>query len=102
MTAPFTAAAEQLDEILGISATHGIDDPGPNRDRYEPVPPAGHPVSWARFAYPERLSRGVVLVKWWLLAIPQYAVVAVFAGGAAYTATGGSRMHGRPMPCPAA
>jgi hypothetical protein len=31
--------------------------------------------------YPERLSRGLVLVKWWLLAIPQYVVVGFFAGG---------------------
>jgi hypothetical protein len=31
--------------------------------------------------YPERLSRGLVLVKWWLLAIPHYVVVGIFAGG---------------------
>jgi hypothetical protein len=31
--------------------------------------------------YPESLSRGLVLVKWWLLALPQYLIVAVFAGG---------------------
>ena len=31
--------------------------------------------------YPEQLSRGLVLVKWWLLAIPHYLIVAVFAGG---------------------
>ncbi len=30
--------------------------------------------------YPERLSRGLVLVKWWLLAIPQLIVVAILAG----------------------
>jgi uncharacterized protein DUF4389 len=32
-------------------------------------------------AYPESLSRGLVLIKWWLLAIPHYLVVGVFAGG---------------------
>ena len=31
--------------------------------------------------YPESLSRGLVLIKWWLLALPQYLVVAVFVGG---------------------
>ena len=32
--------------------------------------------------YPERLSHGLVLVKWWLLAIPHLLVVAVFTGAA--------------------
>ena len=32
-------------------------------------------------AYPERLSRGLVLVKWWLLAIPHYLIVGILAGG---------------------
>lgn len=31
--------------------------------------------------YPERLSRGLVLVKWWLLAIPHYIVIAFIQGG---------------------
>ena len=31
--------------------------------------------------YPEHLSRGLVLIKWWLLALPQYIVIAVLAGG---------------------
>lgn len=31
--------------------------------------------------YPERLSRGLVLIKWWLLAIPHYLVVGLFQGG---------------------
>ena len=38
--------------------------------------------------YPERLSRGLVLVKWWLLAIPHYLIVALFAGGVAYGVRG--------------
>jgi hypothetical protein len=32
--------------------------------------------------YPATLSRGLALVKWWLLAIPHYLVIAVFTGGA--------------------
>ncbi len=32
-------------------------------------------------AYPERLSRGLVLVKWWLLAIPHYVVLSIMVGG---------------------
>jgi len=32
--------------------------------------------------YPEKLSRGLVLIKWWLLAIPHYIVLAFIQGGA--------------------
>ena len=32
-------------------------------------------------SYPERLSRGLVLAKWWLLAIPHYLIVGVLMGG---------------------
>jgi hypothetical protein len=33
--------------------------------------------------YPERLSQGLVLVKWWLLAIPHYLVLGLLIGGVA-------------------
>jgi Domain of unknown function (DUF4389) len=32
-------------------------------------------------AYPAQLSRGLVLVKWWLLAIPHYFVIALIGSG---------------------
>src|ERR1051325_3475486 len=40
-------------------------------------------------AYPGRPSRGRVLVKWWLLAIPHYIVVALLAGGTWFAMRGG-------------
>jgi hypothetical protein len=53
-------------------------------DRYPPFTLADVPDYPARLsvAYPKSLSRGLVLVKWWLYALPHYLVVAVFAGGA--------------------
>jgi len=34
--------------------------------------------------YPEKLSKGLVLVKWWLLAIPHYIIVSIFHGSGGY------------------
>jgi hypothetical protein len=52
-------------------------------DRYPPFTLRDVPEYPAHFdvEYPQQLSRGLVLVKWWLLAIPHYLVVGVFAGG---------------------
>src|SRR4051794_6129284 len=66
-------------------------------DKYPPFTLADVPDYPARLQvdYPESLSRGLVLVKW-LLALPHYLVVAVFAGGAwaAWTGAGTEWMFG--------
>src|SRR4051794_29253955 len=56
-------------------------------DRYPPFSLADDPSYPARIevAHAESLSRGLVLVKWWLLAIPHLIIVGVFTGGASGT-----------------
>lgn len=52
-------------------------------DKYPPFsldPDPDYPAD-LDIPYPEKLSRGLVLVKWWLLAIPHYIIVAAFQGG---------------------
>lgn len=58
-------------------------------DRYPPFTLDDVPDYPARLdiAYPEQLSRGLVLVKSWLLAIPHYIVVGLFLGGGSYAAS---------------
>jgi len=40
--------------------------------------------------HPERLHRGLVLIKWWLLAIPHYLLLLAFYGGARVFASNGN------------
>jgi len=58
---------------------------GLGTDRYPPFSLAredGYPAT-LDIVYPERLSQGLVLVKWWLLAIPHYLILGLLIGGGA-------------------
>ena len=59
---------------------------GLGTDRYPPFSLGEEPDYPARLdiEYPERLSRGLVLVKWWLLALPHYLIVGLFVGGGSW------------------
>jgi hypothetical protein len=74
-------------------------------DRYPPFTLGAVPdyPATVDVQYPQELSRGLALVKWWLLAIPHYLVLGVFLGGG-WLAWGGGwdnggdpgRWHGGP------
>ena len=55
-------------------------------DRYPPFTLADVPDYPARLDVeaPPQLSRGLVLVKWWLLALPHYVVVGLLVGGGSW------------------
>ena len=60
-------------------------------DRYPPftlAPVPDYPAS-VDIPFPETLSRGLVLVKWWLLAIPHYLVLGALLGGGGWFASNG-------------
>jgi hypothetical protein len=51
-------------------------------DKYPPfsMDPGGYPAD-LEIAYPDKLSQGLVLIKWWLLIIPHAIIVSIFQGG---------------------
>ena len=71
---------------------------GIGTDRYPPFTLEALPDDPAALDvdYPERLSRGLVLVKWWLLAIPQYLILALLLGSVRWTHLGDNPLHADP------
>jgi len=60
-------------------------------DKYPPFslkPDDDYPAD-LEITYPEKMSRGLVWIKWWLLAIPHYIIVAFFQGGVGEDRGGG-------------
>ena len=68
---------------------------GIGTDRYPPftLEPMPDDPAALDVAYPERLSRGLVLVKWWLLAIPHYLILALLLGSVRWTHLGDNPLH---------
>ena len=66
--------------VMYYCATGGL-----GTDRYPPFSTDPDPDYPAHFdvEYPGELSRGLVLVKWWLLALPHYIILGIIAGGGA-------------------
>jgi hypothetical protein len=63
-------------------------------DKYPPFsldPDPNYPAD-LEVAYPEKLSRGLIWVKWWLLAIPHWIIVGFFQGGYGGRGGGGLTM----------
>ena len=71
---------------------------GLGTDRYPPFslhPDPSYPAS-LHIDRPGELSRGLVLVKWWLLAIPHYLIIGLFTGSAFWTMSGDDAVRSSP------
>jgi hypothetical protein len=67
-------------------------------DQYPPFSLRDDPTYPARLDvdYPQHLSRSLVLVKWWLLALPHYVVVGLLVGSGAWVASRSADTPGAP------